>query len=261
MHHPAIIAVESGFVPLLIALFGAGLAGGFTHCAGMCGPFVLTQVTGLLSDVPAERMSELTRLRGAVLLPYHLGRLVTYTALGAAAGGLAGQIEEVTGLRWVAVALLAAAALAFVLQGAARIAAWAGLPGGIAAFAHPALGRIGSLVAAAARPLLEPGQETSSGPSSGSATRRFCLGLVLGFLPCGLLYGALAAAAGAGGVIQGGLAMTAFALGTIPGLAAVGFAGHLALRGRAAPALSALSGALFLMNGFLLAYLSYRAAL
>jgi sulfite exporter TauE/SafE len=53
----------------------------------------------------------------------------------------------------------------------------------------------------------------------------FPLGLALGFLPCGVLYGALAAAASTGNAWMGSAAMAAFALGTAPGLIAVGVGG------------------------------------
>ncbi len=58
--------------------------------------------------------------------------------------------------------------------------------------------------------------------------RGYALGLMLGFLPCGLLYGALAAAAASGDPLTGAFAMIAFALGTVPALLAVGLAGHVA---------------------------------
>ena len=136
MQHGAFVpADEAGLVALVGALFAAGLAGGFTHCAGMCGPFVLAQVAGFLDKVDAARMSELTRLRGAALVPYHLGRLTTYSALGALAGGLAGRVQEIAGLRWIAAGLLALAALLFLAQAAGRMAPLAagGPPGRVAA--------------------------------------------------------------------------------------------------------------------------------
>jgi sulfite exporter TauE/SafE len=59
---------------------------------------------------------------------------------------------------------------------------------------------------------------------------RYGLGFVLGFLPCGLLYGALAAAGGTGSAADGALAMAAFALGTVPALVVVGWGGLIARR-------------------------------
>ena len=42
-----------------------------------------------------------------------------------------------------------------------------------------------------------------------SGWRHYALGVALGFLPCGLLYGALAAAAAAGAAVSGAFAMIA----------------------------------------------------
>ena len=59
---------------------------------------------------------------------------------------------------------------------------------------------------------------------------RYALGMVLGFLPCGLVYGALAAAAGTGSIADGAAAMAAFGLGTAPALLAVGWGGLIVRR-------------------------------
>ena len=75
---------------LFASLFMAGLVGGWSHCAGMCGPFVLAQVATRLEGVPASRMTEFHRLTGAAVLPYHFGRATTYAGIGAAAALLAG---------------------------------------------------------------------------------------------------------------------------------------------------------------------------
>jgi sulfite exporter TauE/SafE len=52
----------------------------------------------------------------------------------------------------------------------------------------------------------------------------FAAGLLWGWLPCGLVYGALAAAALAGSPARGAAAMLAFGLGTLPNLLAIGIA-------------------------------------
>ena len=67
----------------------------------MCGPFVLAQTAGSPASVT------LRQLKRGLLLHYHLGRLVTYAALGAAAATLgAGVIAA--GPFDLAVALLVA---------------------------------------------------------------------------------------------------------------------------------------------------------
>jgi sulfite exporter TauE/SafE len=55
-----------------------------------------------------------------------------------------------------------------------------------------------------------------------------CLGLLTGFLPCGLLYGMLALAANTRGPLTGGLLMVCFGLGTVPALLVTGCGASLA---------------------------------
>src|SRR5262249_45358281 len=113
-HHAAITSTQGGIIG---ALALAGLVGGFTHCTGMCGPFVLAQLGRQLEAVPERRMSEFHRLTGALLLPYHLGRATTYVAIGATAAFVTGSVTGLTTFRWLELVLLLAAALFFLVQG------------------------------------------------------------------------------------------------------------------------------------------------
>lgn len=188
------------------ALFFAGLAGSLVHCVGMCGPFVLGQVMADAESGRASSYGEWQRLAGASLVPYHLGRLTTYTALGAAAGAATAMFTATSAFAWLSGVLLVIAAGLMVLQ----------------AFGL-AVGTTSPLTAGLAR--LAGPLSSSRGPAA-----RYALGVVLGFLPCGLLYGALAAAGGTASLREGALAMAAFALGTIPVLVAVGWGGVLVRR-------------------------------
>ena len=171
-----------GVLALVSALFLAGLAGGATHCAAMCAPFVLAQ---LRPDNAGGAM--LQRLSGAALLPYHAGRMLGYATLGALAGAGAGLFSQITGLRWLLALLLAAAALLMAAQAAERL--------GLAARLHlPALPLPAALNAPLHRLLTKPGGRSG-----------FALGVLLSALPCGLLYAALAAAAASGSALGGAL--------------------------------------------------------
>jgi len=245
--HDAMTALDAGmggYPALLAALFFAGLAGGLTHCAGMCGPFVLTQVAAGLARTPAAKMSEWTRMRGAMLVPYHLGRFTTYGALGGMAAFLVRNVTDIAPLRPIAALLLALAATAFLLQALGRAAPL--FPAAVSARGVAILSR---RLSALAQPLIA----RSDRPGA-----RYLLGVVLGFLPCGLLYGALAAAAAAGSAPRGALAMAAFALGTAPALVAVGFAGDFLLK-RFGAATRGLAAFLMLVNAATLATLAVRA--
>lgn len=181
------------------SLFVAGLISGFTHCSGMCGPFVLMRVVGKAGADGQASGSMLRRAGGASLWRYHLGRSVTYSALGAIAAGAAGAALERIGFRVALVAILAGVAAVLTLA-ALRGAMPARSPSMISCAITRLVGRAGRL-------------------------GEFPLGVALGFLPCGVLYGALAAAASTGEPLSGALAMGAFVLGTAPGLMAVGIGG------------------------------------
>ncbi len=210
--HCADVVVDQG--NLLFSLFMTGLVGGLAHCSAMCGPFVLSQVGARLESVPASRMREWHRLAGAALLPYQLGRLTTYMGLGTVGALVAGSLGNVAGLRWISAALLGVAALFFIGYAVPRLRAL--LPGkasgdGKEGWWSRHIGRL-------ARPLF----------AAPVGWRGYALGLLLGFIPCGLLYGALAAAASTGDPVAGAFGMGVFALGTMPTLFGVGLAGHIA---------------------------------
>jgi sulfite exporter TauE/SafE len=63
----------------------------------------------------------------------------------------------------------------------------------------------------------------------------YALGVVLGLLPCGVVYAALMVAASTGHALTAALGMLAFALGTMPGLGVVGWIGQTAVAGWAWP--------------------------
>lgn len=233
---------------LMAAMFLGGFAGSLTHCAPMCGPFVLAQVAANFERVPANTMNEFTRLKGAALVPYHLGRFTTYSLLGAIAASLMRGIAEVTAVHWAGAVLLGIAAVIFLAQGLGR-----GLP-----LVSPSLANFGGArffqwlaqwLGKFAQPLIA----NSTRPGA-----RYLLGVVLGFLPCGLLYGALAAAATAGGALAGGLAMASFTLGTVPALVTVGAMGEFLLK-RHGAAVRTLAAVLMVVNAATLAYLAVQA--
>lgn len=190
---------------LPLSLFVAGLAGSVVHCVGMCGPFVLGQVMGDAQAIGAG-YGEWRRLAGAALAPYHLGRFTTYTALGALAGGATALFTANAAFAWLASCLLVLAAGLMLAQAF----------GMAVASSSPLAGPLNRLAAPLAQARSVPG--------------RYALGVVLGFLPCGLLYGAIAAAGGTASAAEGALAMAAFAAGTTPALVAVGWGGMIMRR-------------------------------
>lgn len=240
LHGLAALAPGGGVPTLMLALFVMGLAGGATHCSGMCAPFVLAQSAAVAGSDTSSAV--LQRLSGAALLPYHFGRMLGYAGLGAVAGGMAGLLALAAGVLQPALAtLLALAALFMLAQGSAQFQGWLKLS--VPALRLPDFlqRRLGALLAA---PL---------------GWRGVMLGLLLSALPCGLLYGALAASAAAGSALGGALAMAAFVAGTMPALIGVGLLGRLFGR-RFLPSLRPAAAVLFLLNAAVLAGMALRVA-
>jgi sulfite exporter TauE/SafE len=202
---------------LPLAMLAAGLAAG-AHCVAMCGGIVAA------FDAAPPAAGRTIRLRepGAWQrrLAFNAGRISTYAAAGALAGTLgaaayaAGALPAQATLQVAANALLVLVGL--YLAGAGRLLA------PLEALGMPLWRRLQPL---AARLLTA---RTERAPSARTLARSYLAGLAWGWLPCGMVYAALAAATFAGGAARGALGMAAFGLGTLPFLLAAGwFAAHL----------------------------------
>lgn len=187
------------------SLFVAGLAGSMVHCVGMCSPFVIGQVVADSGRI-SSGYGEWRRLAGALLLPYHAGRVGTYALLGAVAGASTSWFASTPAFAWISALLLALGAVLMVTQ---------------------AIGVATSLSVPWARFVTRAGSALFA---ANHWAARGALGAVLGLLPCGIVYGALGVAASSGSSARGALAMAAFGLGTMPTLVAVGWGGTLLRR-------------------------------
>lgn len=224
---------------MLVGLFAAGAAGSVVHCGPMCGGFILGRVSERMVRLPIERLCESQRIGNGLLLPYHLGRLTTYAGLGALAAGSAAVVGQRPWFRDFSAALLAVAALLFLAQAARRFL--------------PAMGVIdraprfwGKRIAAVTRRI-----------PRGSLFGEYVLGGALGFLPCGFLYAAMAAAASSARPAMGAASMLAFGLGTAPILMMIGVAGHAAGR-RWNKAVTQAGPVLMVLNAILLLMLAWQ---
>ena len=93
---------------LPVSLFLAGLVGSVTHCSGMCSPFVLAQMG---DDVVLKRPA------GRLLIPYHLGRMVTYVFLAVLFGTILNLAFLFSGVRAFIVApILLLAGILFLVS-------------------------------------------------------------------------------------------------------------------------------------------------
>jgi hypothetical protein len=220
-------------------LFAAGAAGSVVHCGPMCGVFVLGQVADRMARLSPERLCERQRIGSGLLLPYHFGRLTTYAGLGALAAGSTAVLGQAAWFGSISAVLLVMAAMLFLAHALGRV-----MPVGVRLDRSPRVW--GRLITGCSRRI-----------DRGSYTGEFFLGLVLGFLPCGFLYAAIAAAAASARPAMGAAAMVAFGLGTAPALMAIGIAGHAAGR-RWNRGLIAVAPILMVLNAVLLLALAWQ---
>ena len=194
---------------IFLTLFVAGAVGSLTHCAGMCGPFVMAQTTERLRHLSVDKMSEWQRLQGAALLPYHFGRLTTYVGLGILVSTMTQGVVVASGFKILNGLLLLIAGALFLTTALrnTKLTQW-----------RPRI-RVIELIQSffsdkAKAFLLRP-----------TGVDGYVAGLLLGFLPCGLLYSALLIVSSANaGIAAAGMAF--FGLATIPALFMVSYGTH-----------------------------------
>jgi sulfite exporter TauE/SafE len=124
---------------------------------------------------------------------WHAGRMTSYAGLGALAGAFGAMMP---GPSWVAAVI----SIGLMVWFTAGLAGFVPEP----RLVIPGLKRLGTAVA-----------------GSRASGMRYVFGVVNGFLPCGLVYAALAIPVSAGDPATGALAMVAFGLGTTPLLSVV----------------------------------------
>ncbi|MFO0830776.1 MAG: sulfite exporter TauE/SafE family protein [Phycisphaerales bacterium] len=185
----------------MLALLGAVLLAsvlGSTHCAGMCGAFLMFAVG----------MQPTRREHVVCQCGYHGGRLFTYVVLGAVAGGMGRALDLGAGAVGLQRGAAMFAGIAMILFASILLAQRAGvrLPRApVPAFMQQALVRAHRAIAAWT-----------------PARRAVATGLLTTLLPCGWLYAFVIVSAGTAHPMLGALSMAVFWLGTVPLLAALG---------------------------------------
>ncbi len=176
--------------PLIIGLLGS------FHCMGMCGPIAVS--------LPLKENTWSTRIISSAL--YNLGRVLTYIFLGLIFGLLGFGIHIWGFQQWVSlgVGTIMIMSVAFPL------------------FFH------GSRMTGGLDRILS-GFKRYFGRFFGFRTylSTWIIGLLNGFLPCGLVYIALAGALVSTSPLNGALYMMSFGLGTIPALLALSLLGNV----------------------------------
>lgn len=200
---------DFAFTSSTLVAFTMGLFSSM-HCIGMCGSIIGTLTLSLSPEIRNKK----SRLFPFVL-NYNLGRITSYTLAGALAGLikvlLILPIGDINGHRLLQ--LLSAV----VMTGAGLyIAGW------FPRFAY--IEKIGLSFWKKIEPLgrkLIPVK---------NRTQAYLFGMVWGWLPCGLVYSALALAATAGSISLSAQTMLFFGLGTLPAVMGVGIMTNMLTR-------------------------------
>ena len=184
-----------------ISLLGAltvGLLGG-VHCVGMCGGIVGAMTIAMPGQEPARRLP--------LLLSYNTGRLFSYTLAGAIFGGLGQLSVPLLPIQSMQSVLALIAGVMMILMGL-YLGGWSYL----LRYVEQAGGLVWKRIEPLGRRLL-PVRHTGHG---------LLLGLLWGWLPCGLVYSMLIWALGSGSAVDGAALLFFFGLGTLPNLLATG---------------------------------------
>lgn len=180
---------------LIYSAIFLGLLGSF-HCIGMCSPIALA--------LPLQNTNKWTLLRSRLL--YNFGRIVTYSLLGAVVG-LMGRGITLTGTQQILSIVLGLLILTFLI-----------LP--------KKTSKSFSLIKPAQKFTAYLRKQFSKLFKKKTVSSYFLIGFVNGFLPCGLVYLALAGAIATGGFTDGILYMFLFGAGTLPIMLIISLSGN-----------------------------------
>jgi sulfite exporter TauE/SafE len=172
------------------------------HCIGMCGSIIGTLTLSLKPDIRNNK-----RILATYVINYNAGRILSYTL----AGLLAGLAEQ---LLTLPLGLHHGHRILQLLSSLIMIGAGLYIAGWFPYFAY--IEKVGVKLWRHLEPL---GRKLIPVKTRFHA---FLFGMVWGWLPCGLVYAALALAATAGDIQRSALTMLAFGLGTLPSVMGVG---------------------------------------
>ncbi len=210
---------QKSILAFLIVALSLGFLGSF-HCVGMCGPIALA--------LPLGKSSWGRKFSGVLL--YNVGRALTYGVFGLLFG-LLGKGFVIGGYQqWLSIGLGVLILVGLLLP--SRLTSSVGLFRFAAHVVQRLKSSIGKLF------------------TNGSMASLFTIGLLNGFLPCGLVYMGIAGAIATGDAFKGSMFMMAFGLGTLPAMLAVSVAAgsiSLAWRNKIRKAVPVFVGAMALV--------------
>lgn len=220
---------------LLISAFLMGFLGS-SHCVAMCGGIV-----GVLSQRGHSSCPQLSKSTLAVVLTYNIGRISSYCLIGFLTGAL-GYVGATVLEAGQAIFVARLLTSIFMLSFGFYLMGWPSfLP-----FLEKKGQRIWAIMSPYTKGLL---------PIK-SLKQSVLLGFIWGWLPCGLVYSAVALSLSTTQPMYGFLTMLAFGLGTLPALLLMGVASDKLTALKSSKMLRQLAGAIIIMlavyNGLLI---------
>ena len=189
-----------------VAMSAALVAGliGSAHCFGMCGG-----IAGAMGMAAAQNGVRGGRL-GLQATLYNVGRITSYVVAGVIVGLLGSALGDMIDLPSWSLWLRGTTGLVLVLLGLQIAFGWR-----LLTFLERGGARLWRRLSPLAGRLL----------GKRSAINALGLGMLWGWLPCGLSYSMLLVAATTGTAVSGGAIMLAFGLGTLPSMIGASYAG------------------------------------
>lgn len=195
------------------------------HCIGMCGPIALM--------LPVDRKNEVKRVLQTFL--YHIGRLTAYATLGLLFG-LLGKGFQLAGFQQQVSILVGLSIILIVVIPEKVFMKYN--------FSRPIFQIISKVKSTLGQQFKRKSWDSF-----------FIIGLLNGFLPCGLVYAALFGAIAMQSASFGVLYMLLYGLGTVPMMSAVVFISNFITQSwrlkiqKAIPVIAIIIGSLFIIRG------------
>ena len=220
--------MNSADIIIIISLISMGFFGGFSHCLGMCGPFVLTQVSNNLSRTKIADFQGFKKLSKIALIPYHLGRITTYSLIGLVCALLRINLDKNFTIEILSALLMLVACGVFVgffiTQNSLKIHKIFRI--NLNFLPKNLLKKLNFF-----SPLLKIlSKKINFLLINSSGLKGYLLGLILGFIPCGMLYGAFALASSLSNPFLAFFGMILFGIATFFALFFVGFFAKLSFK-------------------------------
>lgn len=168
---------------VILSGLSIGILGSF-HCIGMCGPLALA--------LPVQQLSGSNKTLAIIL--YNLGRALSYAFMGAVFGILGSSFALFHLQQWLSIIAGSFILIVLLLSqfGSTKI---------------PLIAKYNQMIKSKLSAYLI---------AEKTLTSYLSIGILNGFLPCGLVYMAIAASIATGSVFESSLLMLSFGLGTLP---------------------------------------------